>query len=75
MEGKWPSLSLLDRRICALFFYWSTWTVFLGAVLVRCNTLKPCAKISSERGWKQKSQISLCMYSERAPAHCLQGND
>lgn len=35
MEGKWPSLSLLDRRICSLFFYWSTWTVFLGAMLVR----------------------------------------
>ena len=35
MEGQWPSLSSLDRRICSLFFYWSTWTVFLGAMLVR----------------------------------------
>ena len=33
MEGKWPSLSSLDRRICSLFFYWSTWNVFLGAML------------------------------------------
>ena len=32
-EGKWPSLSSLDRRICSLFFYWSTWNVFLGAML------------------------------------------
>ena len=32
-EGRWPSLSSLDRRICALFFYWSTWNVFLGAML------------------------------------------
>lgn len=33
MEGKWPSLSSLDRRICSLFFYWNTWNVFLGAML------------------------------------------
>lgn len=29
MEGRWPSLSGLDRRVCALFFQWSIWTVFL----------------------------------------------
>jgi hypothetical protein len=38
-EGKWPSLSVLDRRICSLFFYWSTWNVFLGAMLVRAPSL------------------------------------
>ena len=30
MEGRWPSLSGLDRRVCALFFQWSIWTVFLA---------------------------------------------
>ena len=29
MEGRWPSLSGLDRRVCALFFQWSIWSVFL----------------------------------------------
>ncbi len=30
MEGRWHSLSGLDRRVCTLFFYWSVWTVFLA---------------------------------------------
>ncbi|KAK9819243.1 hypothetical protein WJX81_003710 [Elliptochloris bilobata] len=33
MEGRWHSLSGLDRRVCALFFQWSVWSVFLGAML------------------------------------------
>ena len=29
MEGRAHSLSGLDRRVCALFFQWSVWSVFL----------------------------------------------
>ncbi len=32
-EGKWPSLSQMDRRIASLFFMWDVFNVFLGAML------------------------------------------
>ncbi|KAL0050237.1 hypothetical protein WJX82_006955 [Trebouxia sp. C0006] len=32
IESKWPSLSQMDRRICELFFFWSVFNVFLGAM-------------------------------------------
>lgn len=32
-EGKWPSLSMMDRRIATLFFLWDVLNVFVGAML------------------------------------------
>lgn len=33
MEGRWTSLSAVDRRIASLYFAWDVFNVFLGGML------------------------------------------
>ena len=68
-EGKWPSLSVLDRRICSLFFYWSTWNVFLGAMLVCAHpawhnpAVQDLKLVSPSTGRKKLGAIFRCQHA------------